>query len=98
MITSKLKVDIQRPNTDQIMRSLNYGLHPKPADLACNIIPGYSINGDLNHLTASKRYPPACIELIDSKKWISKYGLEANKLQFDKILTMIGFRQTTSEN
>lgn len=65
----------------------------KPSD-ACRIIPGLVVNFDSekknNLLTPN--YPVTCTELIDSTEWIKKYGLRTNKLLFENILSMIGFK------
>lgn len=65
----------------------------------CSLIPGELINFDVNKkpsdsVVSQAKTPPVCTELIDSSEWIKKYGLKQNKLTFQDILSMIGFKQS----
>jgi hypothetical protein len=61
----------------------------------CKIVPGQPINYDAEKLSAylNPVYPGSCTELINSSEWLNKYGLRANRLTFENILKMIGFKQ-----
>lgn len=66
----------------------------------CSIIPGNIVNFDTSLSVYAEKnsklvtnYPTNCAELIDSDIWLKKYGLKANKLTFQHILSMIGFKQ-----
>lgn len=64
----------------------------------CSLIPGELINFDVKKtsdtIVTQTKIPAVCCELIDSSEWIKKYGLKQNKLTFQDILSMIGFRQS----
>lgn len=70
-------------------------------DIGLQLIPGTSINFDALQKVENKstkellspHYPNNCIEMIDSERWIKKYGLKANKLTYEHILNLIGFKQ-----
>lgn len=66
----------------------------------CDVIPGNLINFDSSLSVYAQKnsklitnYPTNCSELCDSDTWLKKYGLRANKLTFQHILSMIGFKQ-----
>ena len=63
----------------------------------CVNLPGESVNYDAQsklETMLNPKYPAMCTEMIDSDEWIKKYGLKTNKLTFEDILSMIGFRQS----
>jgi hypothetical protein len=64
------------------------------------ILPGNLINYDSKQLVplpAKKKkqpeYPAVCTELITMDAWLGKYGLARNKLTFQDVLSMCGFRK-----
>lgn len=61
----------------------------------CKVVPGQPINYDAEKLSAylNPVYPGSCTELINSTEWLNKYGLRINRLTFENILKMIGFKQ-----
>ena len=68
---------------------------------SCSVMAGNVINFDSNLSVYAQKntnlitnYPTNCSELTDSDSWLRKYGLKANKLTFQHILSMIGFKQT----
>lgn len=61
--------------------------------LECKVTPGKFINFDSEAKSQNKLSPP-CVEQIDVKLWLQKYGLSALKLKFDQILNMIGFKHS----
>ena len=63
-------------------------------DIGLSLIPGTSVNVDSQNSAISPHYPTSCVEMTDSEKWIKKYGLRANKLTYEHILNLIGFKQT----
>lgn len=65
-------------------------------DIGLSLIPGTSVNVDASHNSSaiSPHFPTSCVEMIDSERWIKKYGLRANKLTYEHILNLIGFKQT----
>ena len=60
---------------------------------SCSVLPGNLINFDSLSNEKSQNYTLSCTEAIDSTKWLQKYGLQAIKLNFEYILSMIGFKQ-----
>ena len=61
----------------------------------CTLVPGSEIcfdNYDQKR-KLTKSFPPVFTELIDTNTWIKRYGLKANKLTYQNILSMIGFKQ-----
>ncbi len=68
------------------------------AGFPCSLLPGSEVYFDNSEkasrkLAASMPYPPRCTELVDSPTWLRRYGLRANKLTYQSILSMIGFKQ-----
>jgi len=68
------------------------------AGFPCSLLPGSEVYFDNSEkasrkLAASMAYPPRCTELVDSPTWLRRYGLRANKLTYQSILSMIGFKQ-----
>lgn len=65
---------------------------------SCSILSGNVINFDAIKKGAflEPDYPPPCLELIDSDEWLKRYGLQKNKLTLENVLSMIGFKQSTS--
>ena len=61
----------------------------------CSLKPGDEIYFDNydGKRKLNKSYPPICTELVDSNTWIKRYGLRVNKLTYQHILSMIGFKQ-----
>lgn len=59
---------------------------------SCSILPGKLINFDA--VNKSSSYQPQCVELVDSKEWLRRYGLKTNKLNLESILGLIGFKQS----
>lgn len=75
-------------------------LPSKTLDIGLSLIEGTSVNFDAldKHSNATRtllspHYPMSCIEMIDSERWLRKYGLKANKLTYEHILNLIGFKQ-----
>ena len=72
--------------------------HNKELSLAsapCKILKGDLVNFDAHkkEFSPNTQFPAVCIELIDSDQWIKRYGLKTNKLTFENILSMIGFKK-----
>lgn len=65
----------------------------------CSLVPGNEIYFDNydRKRKLNKSFPPVCTELIDTATWIKRYGLRANKLTYQNILSMIGFKQMQGE-
>ena len=62
----------------------------------CSLLSGNEIyfdNYDSNKNQLNKSYQPMCTELVDTDTWIKRYGLKSNKLTYQAILSMIGFKQ-----
>lgn len=61
----------------------------------CTLVPGSEIYFDNydRKRKLNKSFPPVCTELIDTATWVKRYGLRANKLTYQNILSMIGFKQ-----
>lgn len=61
----------------------------------CDILKGNLVNFDAQKKNSllNPTFPPVCVELIDSEEWIKRYGLRTNKLTFENILSMIGFKK-----
>ena len=61
----------------------------------CTLVPGSEIYFDNydQKRKLNKSFPPICTELIDTTTWVKRYGLRANKLTYQNILSMIGFKQ-----
>jgi hypothetical protein len=60
------------------------------------VLPGALINYDSKQYVPNQprsEIPAVCCELIDSDDWIKKYGLATNRLRFQDILSMIGFKK-----
>jgi hypothetical protein len=81
-------------------REANLIVNRSTAAAQCSVVSGKLINFDSS---ASERvlaqgyvYSSNCIEPVDSKEWLSKHGLKANKLTYESILNSIGFRTTNS--
>jgi hypothetical protein len=63
----------------------------------CKIVPGDIINFDSENKNSEKlnpKYPPACLEQIDTTSWLKKYGLSVNRLTLEQILSAIGFKHS----
>jgi hypothetical protein len=82
-----MKSITDKPNADKIA--------------SCSVIQGSLINFDTNLSVYAQKnsklitnYPTKCSELVDSETWLKNYGLKTNKLNFQNILSMIGFKQT----
>lgn len=65
------------------------------ASAPCSIMDGNLINFDAQKVEfeINTQFPAVCVERIESDKWIKKYGLKSNKLTFEAILSMIGFKK-----
>jgi hypothetical protein len=80
---------------ENLINSLVKYEKPKAQNPPCTVVPGQLVNFD-SHKTEVKvtpSFPLPCVELIDSDAWIKKYGLKTNKLMFENILSLIGFKQ-----
>jgi hypothetical protein len=56
-----------------------------------------SMKKNQNYLDLDK-LPAFCFEMIDSNQWIKKYGLRTNKLTFNDILSMLGFKKSQGKH
>lgn len=65
----------------------------------CSLVPGGDVYFDncVKSKKLTKSFHPFCTEMVDTNTWLSRYGLKANKLTYQNILSMIGFKQTQSK-
>jgi len=82
-------------NSTDIINSLVKFDRQKNAIPSCTVLPGHLINFDSAKTEAllNPVYPPDATLLISSDLWLKKFGLRTNKLTFENILSMIGFKQ-----
>ena len=82
-------------NASDIIKSLVRFDRQKNAVPTCQVLPGHLVNFDSQKTEAllNPVYPPDATLLIPSDAWIKKFGLKSNKLTFENILSMIGFKQ-----
>ena len=82
-------------NASDIIKSLVRFDRQKNAVPTCTVLPGHLVNFDSQKTEAllNPVYPPSATSLIPSDAWIKKFGLKSNKLTFENILSMIGFKQ-----
>jgi hypothetical protein len=82
-------------NSTDIINSLVKFDRQKNAIASCTVLPGHLINFDSAKTEAllNPVYPPDASLLISSDLWLKKFGLKTNKLTFENILSMIGFKQ-----
>ncbi len=64
----------------------------------CSLVPGKEVYFDNSSKTSrklptNKPFSARCTELVDSLTWLRRYGLKANKLTYQNILSQIGFKQ-----
>lgn len=85
-IDKEAKKDINKYNHSEALSK---------ASAPCTLIDGNLINFDAHNFVfeVNTHFPSVCAERIESDKWIQKYGLKSNKLTFEAILSMIGFKK-----
>lgn len=87
-------------NDKKYINKLNNSGSLSMASDPCTSIDGNLINFDAQStgFEINTHFPSVCVERIESDKWIKKYGLKSNKLTFEAILSMIGFKKQQDYN